>query len=99
MNALVTGGGGFLGGVIVRQLLARGDNVRSVSRQCYPGLDIEQLQGTIANPAVAEKAVAGCDVIFHVAAKAGVWGTADEYYRSNIVGTENVIAASRKRGC
>ena len=44
------------------------------------------------------QAVAGCDVVYHVAAKAGVWGPAAEYYRANVVGTENVIAACRKHG-
>jgi nucleoside-diphosphate-sugar epimerase len=96
MNALVTGGGGFLGGAVVRQLIDRGDSVRSFSRQRYPDLGVEQVQGDLADAAAVEQAVAGCDVVFHVAAKAGVWGTADEYHRANVVGTENVIAACRK---
>jgi nucleoside-diphosphate-sugar epimerase len=101
MNALVTGGGGFLGGAVVRQLRARGDCVRSFSRQHYPALDalgVEQVQGDIADAAAVERAVTGCDVVFHVAAKAGVWGSADDYHRANVVGTDNVIAASRKHG-
>jgi nucleoside-diphosphate-sugar epimerase len=98
MNALVTGGGGFLGEAVVRQLLARGDTVRSFSRQRYPELRVEQIQGDLADAAAIERAVAGCDVVFHVAAKAGVWGSADEYHRANVVGTENVIAACREHG-
>ncbi len=98
MNALVTGGGGFLGGAVVRQLLARGDIVRSFSRQRYPALAIEQIQGDLADAAAVERAAAGCDIVFHVAAKAGIWGSADEYHRTNVVGTENVIAACRKHG-
>src|SRR5438105_1104494 len=101
MRALVTGGGGFLGGAIVRLLRDRGDDVRSFSRQCYPaldGLDVEQIQGDVADAAAVDRAVAGCDVVFHVAAKAGVWGPTDEYYRANVVGTENVITACRKHG-
>jgi 2-alkyl-3-oxoalkanoate reductase len=98
MNALVTGGGGFLGGAVVRQLLARGDTVRSFSRQRYPDSGVEQIQGDIVDAAAVDRAVAGCDVVFHVAAKAGVWGSADEYHRANVVGTENVIAACRRNG-
>jgi nucleoside-diphosphate-sugar epimerase len=98
MNALVTGGGGFLGGAVVRQLIDRGDTVRSFSRQRHPSLGVEQVQGDVADAAAVERAVAGCDIVFHVAAKAGVWGTADEYHRANVVGTENVIAACRKHG-
>ena len=98
MNALVTGGGGFLGEAVVRQLLARGDTVRSFSRRHYPALGVEQIQGDIADAAAVDRAVAGCDVVFHIAAKAGVWGSAKEYHRINVVGTENVIATCRTHG-
>lgn len=98
MRALVTGGGGFLGGAIVRMLHARGDTVRSVSRRRYPDLPAEQVQGDLADPGVAEKAMDGCDVVFHVAAKAGVAGRYGEYYRANVVATRRVIEACRARG-
>jgi nucleoside-diphosphate-sugar epimerase len=101
MNALVTGGGGFLGGAIVRRLVARGDRVRSLSRRRYPELDalgVEQIRGDVADLGPTEAAVAGCDVVFHVAAKAGVWGAYAEYHRANVIGTQNVVAACRKHG-
>ena len=93
MNALVTGGGGFLGGAIVRRLVARGDRVRSLSRRRYAELDalgVEQIQGDVADLGPTETAIQGCDVVFHVAAKAGVWGAYADYYRANVVGTQNV---------
>src|SRR5205085_8545823 len=43
-------------------------------------------------------AVAGCEVVFHVAAKAGIWGPAAEYERANVLGTRNVLAACRRHG-
>jgi nucleoside-diphosphate-sugar epimerase len=101
MKALVTGGGGFLGGAVVRQLLNRGDAVRSFTRTRYPWLDdlgIEQVLGDLADPVAVTKAVEGCDVVIHVAAKAGVWGRFTDYYRVNVVGTKNVIAACRNAG-
>ena len=101
MNALVTGGGGFLGGAIVRQLAARGDRVRSLSRGRYPALDalgVEQIQGDVADAGAVDAAVAECDIVFHVAAKAGVWGRYAEYHRANVVGTQNVLSACRKHG-
>ena len=101
MTALVTGGGGFLGGAIVRRLVVRGDAVRSLSRQTYPALSaigVRQFTGDLSDAAAVERAVIGCDVVFHVAAKAGVWGRFDDYYRTNVVGTENVLAACRKHG-
>jgi nucleoside-diphosphate-sugar epimerase len=101
MRALVTGGGGFLGGAVVRLLCARGDTVRSFSRQSYPALEalgVEQVRGDLADSAAITKAAAGCDVVVHVAARAGVWGPWKEYHRANVVGTENVIAACRANG-
>jgi 2-alkyl-3-oxoalkanoate reductase len=101
MNALVTGGGGFLGGAIVRLLLARGDRVRSLARRHYPGLDalgVEQVEADGADRPAVERAVAGCDVVFHVAAKAGLAGRYRDYHRANVAGTENVLAACRRHG-
>ena len=98
MKALVTGGGGFLGSAIVRQLRARGDQVVSFSRQAYPeltNLGVEQRQGDLGDLDALVQAASGCDVVFHVAAKAGVWGSFQEYYQANVAGTENVIAACR----
>ena len=101
MTALVTGGGGFLGGVLVRRLLARGDEVRSYSRGAYPELafrGVKVFQGDLADPDTLTAAVTGCDVVFHVAAKAGIWGPYREYYQANVVGTQNVLAACRQAG-
>jgi nucleoside-diphosphate-sugar epimerase len=101
MRALVTGGGGFLGGAVVRRLRARGDAVRTFSRGSYPALDtlgVEQVRGDLGDAAAVNAAAAGCDVVFHVAAKAGVWGRWAEYYQANVTGTENVLAACRANG-
>jgi nucleoside-diphosphate-sugar epimerase len=100
VRILVTGGGGFLGSAIVRRLLARGDQVRSYSRSAHPTLDssVEQIQGSLADSDALSRAVAGCDAVMHVAAKAGVWGPRSEYEATNVVGTRNVIAACRQHG-
>ncbi|HJZ90718.1 MAG TPA: NAD-dependent epimerase/dehydratase family protein [Gemmataceae bacterium] len=101
MNALVTGGGGFLGRAVLRLLRERGDTVRSFSRGAYPALDalgVEQVRGDVADADAVAAAARECEIVFHVAAKAGVWGPWDEYYRANVVGTANVVAACRKHG-
>jgi len=101
LKALVTGGGGFLGSAIVRKLLERGDIVRSFSRGDYPELvklGVEQLRGDLNNPDAVAEACTGVDIVFHVAAKAGVWGDYDDYYQANTVGTENVIQACLAKG-
>jgi len=98
MKALVTGGGGFLGKAIVLQLLDRGDMVRSFSRGNYPELrelGVDVMRGDIANAANVSTAVQGCDVVFHAAAKPGIWGRYREYFRPNVIGTENVITACK----
>ena len=98
MKALVTGGGGFLGGVIVRMLRERGDQVRSFSRGPHPTLavmGVEQFQGDLADRDAVIKAAKGCDIVFHVAAKAGIWGSYRDFYQANVVGTENILAACR----
>ena len=101
LKALVTGGGGFLGRALVEQLRARGDDVRSFSRGCYPDLDalgVQTVQGDLADAEAVQAACADRDVVFHVAGKAGIWGSYDDYYNANVRGTENVIAACRAAG-
>lgn len=98
-RALVTGGGGFLGGAIARALLERGWEVVSVARGDYPHLrelGVVTQRGDLAEPGVAQAAVEGCDVVFHVAAKAGVWGRYDDYHRSNVAATEQLLSASQR---
>lgn len=101
LRALVTGGGGFLGGAIARRLVERGDAVRSLARGDYPelrGLGVETLRGDVSDPSAVTQAVEGCEVVYHVAAKAGVWGPFEEYHRANVVGTRNVVEACRAAG-
>ena len=98
-QVLVTGGGGFLGGAIVRQLVERGDRVISFSRRFYPELaamGVEQIQGDISDATAVEQACREVDLVFHVAAKPGVWGDYVTYYQTNVIGTQNVIAACKQ---
>ncbi len=99
MKALVTGGGGFLGGAIVRRIVDRGWSVRSLQRGHYPHLDqlgVEQVRGDIADAELVSRAVSGSDIVFHVAAKVDQWGAYPPFHRTNVVGTENVLAAIRR---
>ncbi len=101
MKALVTGGGGFLGSAIVRALRERGAWIRSFSRTEHPqlaALGVEQWRGDLASAADVLAATNGCDIVFHVAAKAGIWGAYQDYHRANVLGTENVIAACHHHG-
>lgn len=101
MKALVTGGGGFLGGAIVGRLLADGWDVASFARGSYPALaalGVEVHRGDIADRDAVERAVVGCDVVFHVAARVGVGGAPAAFRTANVDGTAAVVAACRRRG-
>jgi nucleoside-diphosphate-sugar epimerase len=101
MKVLVTGGGGFLGGAVSRQLLARGDQVVAYQRSAAPELEnlgAEVVRGDLGNCDLLASAVAGCDAVIHTAGKAGPWGPYEEYFAVNVTGTENVIAACREHG-
>jgi nucleoside-diphosphate-sugar epimerase len=98
---LVTGGGGFLGGAIIRALLQKGETVRSFSRNRYSLLDnlgVEQIQGDLGDFAAVTRACRQAEVVFHTAAKAGVWGKYQAYYRANVLGTRNLIKACMECG-
>jgi nucleoside-diphosphate-sugar epimerase len=101
MKALVTGGGGFLGSAIVRLLRERGDEVVSFSRSRYASLDslgVMQVQGDLGDLAAVESTLQECDIVFHVAAKAGVWGRWEDYFTANVTGTRNILEACKRRG-
>jgi len=95
-KVLVTGGGGFLGRAIVKRLIDRGDQVRSLARNTYSALEemgVDQVQGDISNPEAVARACDNRDIVFHVAAKPPPWGKYDDYYQTNVTGTRNIISS------
>ena len=99
MKILVTGGGGFVGGYIVERLLARGYAVRSIGRSPQPELvakGVEVVCGDLTDATAVSAACEGVDAVFHVAARAGVWGSWESFYGPNVIGTRNVLSACRK---
>ena len=101
MNALVIGGGGFIGRHIVRKLRERGDRVRVLGRRAYLDLAAQGVECCCADIGDAEALIAACggmDAVFHIAAKVGIWGPRQDYYQTNVIGTKNVIAACCRTG-
>lgn len=99
--ALVTGGGGFLGKRIVELLRSQNHEVRFIARHAYPDVEALGAHGIIADLRdlnSLQVAMRGCDVVFHVAARVGVWGPRDEYVSTNVIGTRNVLNAARANG-
>ena len=97
-KVLITGGGGFLGKAIVSRLVERGDDVRSFARNHYPELEemgVEQVQGNLRDADAVLKACEDREVVYHTAAKPPPWGPYEEYYQTNVVGTQNVVNACR----
>lgn len=95
MRALVTGGGGFLGGGIARALHENNHDVSIVGRRKYSHLpkDIKSFQGDIRDFDFLRKSFSGVDTVFHTAAFPGIWGRAEDFYSINVDGTHNVIKA------
>lgn len=100
-HVLVTGGTGFLGRRLVDRLLAEGRPVTVLGRTPAPDLAARGVRFVRASlddaPAVAA-ACAGHGTVFHVAAKVGVWGRYEDFFRTNVLGTRAVLDGCRRHG-
>ena len=98
--ALVTGGTGFVGAHVVRALLARGRAVRCLVRPGsrrgnLDGLRVELVEGDLGDPGSLFRALAGMETLYHCAADYRLWAKdVRQLYRTNVTGTENVLAAA-----
>lgn len=99
---LVTGASGFVGWHIARKLIERGHAVRVLVRETsrLRELDgVEAVTGDLRDAASLERAVAGCELVFHAAADYRLWAPEPrELYESNVDGTRNLLAAARAAG-
>ncbi|GAA0441798.1 NAD-dependent epimerase/dehydratase family protein [Streptomyces stramineus] len=106
MLILVTGATGHLGANLVRRLLRDGEEVRalvmndSFSRsRALEGLPVHCVSGDIRDIAATARAMAGCDRVYHCAARISTTqGGRREIYRTNVLGTRNVLEVARRRG-
>jgi len=104
MLAFVTGATGFLGSHVARVLSEKGARLRllvrptSDLRNVY-GLNADRVVGDLRDAGSIEKALSGCEVVFHVAADYRLWvRDPAEMYRSNVEGTRSLLEAARKQG-
>lgn len=111
-RCLVTGGGGFIGSHLVEELVAAGANVRTLVRYTSRGSrgwwdqlpadrarSVEFIQGDIRDAQTVDRAVAGSDIVFHLAALIAIpysYEAPDAYVATNLVGSLNVLDAARR---
>jgi dihydroflavonol-4-reductase len=102
MLAFITGATGFVGSHIARALSEQGADLRLLVRASSNKKNIADLKadlaiGDLREPASLEKAISGCDIVFHVAADYRLWvRDPQEMYRSNVEGTRTILEAARK---
>lgn len=100
MKSLVTGGSGFVGSAVVRQLLKEGHEVRCLVRpdsdlRNLQQLPVETSEGDLREPETLKRALRGCNNLFHVAADYRLWLPHPEVmYEVNVKGTENLLLAA-----
>jgi len=102
MLAFVTGATGFVGSHVARALAEQGAELRLLVRASsqprnVQDLRAERVMGDLCDPTSLERGMAGCDVIFHVAADYRLWvRDPQQMYRANVEGTRAILAAARK---
>lgn len=100
-RVLVTGGTGFLGGVLTRMLVSQGADVTVFVRRKTP--DLERLNvacvlGDIRDPDAVHRACRNQTVVHHTAAISGIWGRWSDFYEINTQGTRHVLEACLRNG-
>jgi nucleoside-diphosphate-sugar epimerase len=100
---LVTGATGFIGSHVLEKLCAAGLPAVALARPQSDlahvrALKVEVRYGDIREPAGLREAFRGCTQVIHTAALACDWGPREEFYRTNVVGTVNVLEAARREG-
>jgi dihydroflavonol-4-reductase len=103
-DVLVTGGTGFVGANLVRELLAAGAAVRVLvrrgsDRRALDGLSVDVVEGDVRQPATLGAAVRGIGTLFHVAADYRLWAPDPEaLFRTNVDGTRAILTAAGEAG-
>jgi len=102
MKILITGATGFIGGSLAKKLSANPDYSIVVTgrsaliNEMYKSFPVKVVQGDLVGQNFADLATEGVDIVIHCAGLAGTWGDYDDYYRANVLVTENLLHAAQK---
>jgi nucleoside-diphosphate-sugar epimerase len=102
-TAFVTGGSGFIGGALIRRLVADGWTVRALARSEASAAKVqmagaEPVMGDLDDVQAMRAGAEGCEYAFHAAASLGEWGKRDDFVKGNVNGTCNALEACRQAG-
>lgn len=104
MRIFVTGGNGFIGSNVVRQLVEEGHDVRCLVRESskterIDGLAWERFVGDVRDPDSMARGIQGCDAVIHLASPSS-WNDIDSPHMADIVegGTRNILEAALRGG-
>ncbi len=99
---LVTGATGFIGWHVARKLLEQGERIRLLVRDAARVRELDGAEitvGDLRDTGSLERAVAGCGVVYHLAADYRLWARRPaELYETNVEGTRRLLAAAEKAG-
>ncbi|HTV22467.1 MAG TPA: NAD-dependent epimerase/dehydratase family protein [Polyangiaceae bacterium] len=102
-SIFITGGSGFVGQNAISELVKKGHRIRALARSDEAARRIttaggEPVRGDISSLDALTSGISGCEWVIHAAAKVEQWGSYEDFYQVNVVGTENVLAAAAKAG-
>jgi dihydroflavonol-4-reductase len=104
MKVLITGSSGFIGAAVTRAVVAKGDEVRVLvrpdsNRRNLDGLPVEAVEGDLQDPSSLQKALIGCQGLYHVAAHYALWAQDPTiFYKVNVEGTKHLFRAAEESG-
>ncbi|MGW1729316.1 NAD-dependent epimerase/dehydratase family protein [Streptomyces sp. NPDC002306] len=102
-TVLITGGSGFIGGRLIKRLVAEGHRVRAVARSDASARKVQALgaipvQANLWDLQSLRAAMSGADLTFHTAARTPRIGTRQQFWADNVTGTDNALRAARENG-
>jgi len=103
VRAFVTGGSGYVGRNLIRNLKKRGDEVVALVRspksaEVVQALGARAAMGDLDDGASMQTGMAGCEVVYHCAAEVSEWGTREQFLKVNVLGTWNALQAAKAAG-